>query len=197
MRHSYMVGRCDRPLAMGRARAAQGSIARAAHAVDTGRDRFGGKISSPPMKASSLPVGWHRRLSTPEPSTFAAGRSGWEIGTQRTKIKEKADSDYETLNRSARSRYERHDLRFRHASPMGQNASGPWRRKPRRRKKWRDLRAPWVLSEIGNQSCPRCRAEPRATETVTIGTGARAMWARGKAAAVSRCGSAGRRLGRR
>ena len=69
-----------------------------------------------------------------------AGCSGWEIGTQRTKISEKADSDYEKrsadpLGLGIRS------TTFVFVTPRRWGQKHQWAAAKRREKKWRDVRA--------------------------------------------------------
>jgi transcriptional regulator with XRE-family HTH domain len=69
-----------------------------------------------------------------------AGRSGWEIGTQRAKITEKADSDYEKrsgdpLDLDTRS------TTFVFVTPRRWGQKSQWASAKRGEKKWRDVRA--------------------------------------------------------
>src|SRR6202040_3450915 len=69
-----------------------------------------------------------------------SGSSGWEVGTQRTKIRDKATSDYEKRS-SKPLGLEPRSTTFVFVTPRRWAQKRQWQSVRRAEKKWRDVRA--------------------------------------------------------
>jgi len=85
--------------------------------------------------------GWDGTCEAPEgDERIPEGWSGWELGTQRTKVTGKADSDYELRTEDA-SPLDRQNASFVFVTPRRWKGKAAWEKKRNAEKKWRTVRA--------------------------------------------------------
>jgi transcriptional regulator with XRE-family HTH domain len=119
--------------------------------------------------------GWDGMCEVEEGSGYVpAGISGWEIGTQRQKIRAKADSDYE--KRSGDSLSECLNTTFVFVTPRRWAKKREWMQKRKLEGKWKDVRAydandlvHWIelLPSVGHWLATLIRKRPAALRSLS------------------------------